>query len=55
MTKVNYDARLEQLAKENKYGILDLEVELENKEIINVEMQLRDYHNIEERTTCQNI
>jgi len=28
-----------------------LEVELENKEIINVEMQLRDYHNIEEITT----
>ena len=49
--KVMHDARLEQLAKENKYGILDLEVELENKEIINVEMQLRDYHNIEERTT----
>jgi len=49
--KVIHDARLEQLAKENKYGILDLEVELENKEIINVEMQLRDYHNIEERTT----
>ena len=49
--KVIHDARLEQLAKENKYGILDLEVELENKEIINVEMQLRDYYNIEERTT----
>ena len=49
--KVIHDARLEQLAKENKYGILDLEVELENKEIINVEMQLKDYHNIEERTT----
>ena len=38
------------MAKENKYGILDLEVELESKEIINVEMQIRDYHNIEERT-----
>lgn len=49
--RVIHDARLEQLAKENKYGILDLEVELENKEIINVEMQLRDYNNIEERTT----
>ena len=49
--KVIHDARLEQLAKENKYGILDLEVELESREIINVEMQLRDYHNIEERTT----
>lgn len=49
--RVIHDARLEQLAKENKYGILDLEIELESKEIINVEMQLRDYYNIEERTT----
>ena len=49
--RVIHDARLEQLAKENKYGVLDLDVELENKEIINVEMQLRNYNNIEERTT----
>ena len=49
--RVIHDARLEQLAKENKYGILDLDVELESKEIINVEMQLRNYNNIEERTT----
>ena len=49
--RVIHDARLEQLAKESKYGILDLEVELENGKIINVELQLRDYHNIEERTT----
>lgn len=49
--KVIHDARLEQLAKENKYGVLDLDVELENKQIINVEMQLRNYNNIEERTT----
>lgn len=49
--RVIHDARLEQLARENKYGILDLDVELENKEIINVEMQLRNYNNIEERTT----
>jgi predicted transposase/invertase (TIGR01784 family) len=48
--KVIHDARLEQLAKEMKYGILDLEVELENGEIINVEMQLRDNKNIEKRT-----
>ena len=33
--KVIHDARLEQLAKEQKYGILDLDVELENGEIIN--------------------
>ena len=49
--KVIHDARLEQLTKEMKYGILDLEVELENGEIVNVEMQLRDHKNIEKRTT----
>ena len=49
--KVIHDARLEQLAKEQKYGILDLDVELEDGEIINVEMQLKNYYNIEERTT----
>lgn len=49
--KVIHDSRLEQLAKESKYGILDLDVELENGEIINIEMQLNNYHNIEERTT----
>lgn len=49
--KVMHDVRLEQLTKEMKYGILDLEVELENGEIINIEMQLRDNKNIEKRTT----
>ena len=48
---VIHDARLEQLAKEQKYGILDLGVELEEGEFINVEIQLRNYENIEERTT----
>ena len=46
-----HDSQLEQLAKESKYGILDLDVELESGEIINIEMQLRNYNNIEERTT----
>ena len=49
--KVIHDARLEQLAREQKYGVLDLDVELESGEIINVEMQLRDNQNIERRTT----
>lgn len=49
--RVIHDARLEQLARENKYGVLDLDVELENKEIVNVEMQLKNYNNIEERLT----
>ena len=34
-----------------KYGILDLEVELEDGEIVNVEMQVKDNKNIEKRTT----
>ena len=46
-----HDARLEQLARESKYGVLDLDVELKNGEIINIEMQMRDHRNIEERTT----
>lgn len=37
--RIMHDARLEQLSKEMKYGILDLEVELEDGEIINVEMR----------------
>jgi predicted transposase/invertase (TIGR01784 family) len=49
--RVIHDARLEQLSKEMKFGILDLEVELEDGEIVNIEMQLRDNQNIEERTT----
>ena len=49
--KVNHDVRLEQLTKEMKYGILDLDVELENGEQINIEMQLKNNKNIEPRTT----
>ena len=49
--RVMHDIKLEQLAKETKYGILDLEVELEDGEIIDIEMQLRDNKNIEKRTT----
>ena len=49
--RITHDARLEQLVKEMKYGILDLEVELEDGEIVNVEMQVKDNKNIEKRTT----
>ena len=49
--RVMHDAKLEQLTKEMKYGILDLEVELEGGEIVNIEMQLKDNKNIEKRTT----
>ena len=48
--KVMHDVKLEQLAKEMKYGILDLQIELEDNRIVNVEMQLKDNHNIERRT-----
>ena len=49
--QIKHDARLEQLVVEEKYGILDLEVELESGEIVDVEMQLNDNKNIERRTT----
>ena len=49
--RVVHDARLEQLTREQKYGILDLEVELENGEYINIEMQLKNNKNMEEITT----
>ena len=48
--KVIHDLRLEQLAREEKYGVLDLDIELENRKIINIEMQLQDRNNIEERS-----
>ncbi len=49
--KVIHDARLEQIAREEKYGILDLDVELEDDKIINIEMQMKNNNNMEERTT----
>ena len=49
--RVIHDARLEQLTQEQKYGVLDLEIELENGEYVNIEMQLKNNNNMEERTT----
>ena len=49
--KIIHDSRIEQLVRESKYGVLDLDVELEDGEKINIEMQLKNYRNIEERTT----
>lgn len=49
--RVIHDARLEHLAREQKYGVLDLDVELESGEIINIEMQMKNYKNMEKRTT----
>lgn len=48
---IKHDARLEQLVLEEKYGVLDLEVELESGEVVDIEMQLKDYKNMEKRTT----
>ena len=48
---VVHDARLELLAKEDKYGVLDLDVELEDGKKVNIEIQLQNNHNMEERTT----
>ena len=47
--QVKHDARLEQIVLEEKYGILDLEVELSSGEIVDIEMQLNDYKNKKER------
>ena len=49
--KVMHDVRLEQLARKQKFVILDLGVELENGGFINVEIQLKNNKNIEKRTT----
>lgn len=49
--RVMHDVRLEQLVKEQKYGVLDLDVELESGEIVNVEMQMQNHNNMEKRTT----
>ena len=39
------------MTREQKYGILDLGVELKNGKFVNIEIQLRNFNNIEERTT----
>lgn len=49
--EVVHDSRLEQLAREQKYGILDLDVKLENGETINIEMQMQNHNNMEKRST----
>ena len=49
--KVNAEVSLEKLFKEEKGGSLDLQVEVNGELIVNIEMQRRNEHNIEERTT----
>ena len=36
---------------DSKYGVLDLKVTLDNKIIVNVEMQVQNQYNIEQRST----
>ena len=42
---------LEQLANEEKGGMLDLQAVLNDGLIVNIELQIKDEKNIEERTT----
>lgn len=48
---IREEVNLEKMSVEEKGGRLDLQAEIENGMIINIEMQIRDNHNIEERTT----
>ena len=49
--KIQEEVNLEKLSKKEKGGRLDLQARLDNGTIVNIEMQLRNEHNIEERTT----
>lgn len=49
--KIQEEVNLEKLTKKEKGGRLDLQAKLDNGTIVNIEMQLRNEHNIEERTT----
>ena len=49
--KIKEEVNLEQLAAEEKGGRLDLQAKLNDGVIVNIELQMRNYFNIEERTT----
>lgn len=49
--RIQEEVNLEKLSKKEKGGRLDLQAKLDNGTIVNIEMQLRNEHNIEERTT----
>ena len=49
--KIKEEVNLEQLATEEKGGRLDLQAKLNDGVIVNIELQMRNYFNIEERTT----
>ena len=48
---IQEEVNLEKLSKEEKGGRLDLQAKLGNGTIVNIELQMKDEHNIEERTT----
>lgn len=48
---IQEEVNLEKLAVEEKGGRLDLQAELNNGIIVNIELQIKNEHNIEERTT----
>ena len=49
--KIKEEVNIEQLAAEEKGGRLDLQAKLNDGVIVNIELQMRNYFNIEERTT----
>ena len=49
--KIKEEVNLEQLAYNEKGGRLDLQAKLNDGVIVNIELQMRNYFNIEERTT----
>ena len=49
--RIKEEVNLEQLSREEKGGRLDLQAELNDGIIINIELQMENEHNIEERTT----
>ena len=48
---IQEEVNLEKLATQEKGGRLDLQAELNNGIIVNIELQIKNKHNIEERTT----
>ena len=49
--KIQEEVNLEKLSKKEKGGRLDLQAKLDNGIIVNIEMQIKNNHDIEERTT----
>lgn len=49
--KIKEEVNLEQLSVEEKGGRLDLQAKLNDGVIVNIELQMKNYFNIEERTT----